>query len=315
MKKIVTKLLFLIITGNAAAQKDRITLLNAANFDFGDTKAAGTYLGHLNLYAPSCSSSNDGTGKWGFNTGIMKINYANNDTLDNTRGFENVQINPWDQLVPGSRYLRQYNDFKKEIKNTVWSFYVQPMYELTHKTAAQHVYMHAHFELLATHWRATTTVTVLHQDTLLFDATTPPVRAGLNGGQSVFKNNLLNGYFGLGATFDLDPFKIAKSNFFFQPTFGVTDNYPSIKSSDINGNTSNTGFYPVITSNRKWHAFYLVRAYYSQEIGEAKLIVGMDIRGIFPRYAPQYAAYIGVNLNLSSLMHIFGETVDKDPQK
>lgn len=38
----------------------------------------------------------------------------------------------------------------------------------------------------------------------------------------------------------------------------------------------------------------------------------MDIRGLFPFYAPQYAAYIGLNVGLDSILDLIGGTTGKE---
>lgn len=116
-------------------QNKRIMFLNAYNFDFGNTSPSSNYVGHLNLFCPSITKTG-----WGFNTGIMKINYNQKDSDNVYRNFrENVFINPFDELKDSIRYLRQINSFKSETQNTLWSFYIQGMKELTNVSAKNRV--------------------------------------------------------------------------------------------------------------------------------------------------------------------------------
>lgn len=117
-------------------QDKRIMLLNAYNFDFGNTSPSSNYVGHLNLFCPSITAKG-----WGFNTGIMKISYNQKDSDNVYRNFrENVFINPFDELKDSIRYLRQINSYKSETQNTIWSFYIQGMKELTKTSSSNHIY-------------------------------------------------------------------------------------------------------------------------------------------------------------------------------
>ncbi len=56
-----------------------------------------------------------------------------------------------------------------------------------------------------------------------------------------------------------------------------------------------------------WRSFYLIRANYKHILSkDATVIVGMDIRGLLPLYNPQYAAYIGLNIGLDSILGLIG---------
>lgn len=286
---------------------NRIMFLNAYNFDFGGTTLRSNYVGHLNFFSPSLSSKEDSRWGWGFNTGIMKINYGQKDsiTTSGSQQIESVLLSPFDTIKPGLKYLREINTYKTEKKNTVWSFYVQPTFELTKKNSQQHIYVHAHLELLATKWSATTTITNIKRDTSILPQDFTP---------TVFKSNLsttntytihsLSGYFGLGFIFDLKPWN--GGSFFFQPTVGYTSNKPTLSSVDINSGL------PVYYDKkddkpRMWRSFYLIRANYKHILSkDATVIVGMDIRGLLPLYNPQYAAYIGLNIGLDSILGLIG---------
>lgn len=286
------------------ADRNRIMLLNAYNFDFGSTSLKSNYVGHLNLFAPSLSNNN----RWGFNTGIMKINYGQKDST-NTGGAtvsENILLSPFDTIKVGLKYLREINSYKTEKRNTVWSFYVQPTFELTFKKAKQHVYLHAHMELLASKWSATTTGVNLKRDTSVL---------GTNFNAAVFRSNIasnntytinsLSSYFGLGFTFDLTPWN--GGSFFFQPTYGITSNTPSLSSVDINTGLPVSYIKGGAQKARTWRSYYLVRANYRHVLSkDATVIIGMDIRGLVPLYSPQYAAYVGLNIGLDSILGLIG---------
>lgn len=285
---------------NTPKNKKQIMFLNAYNFDFGGKALSSNYVGHLNFFVPSCSK----TDKWGFNTGIMKINYSQKDT-SNSNGMlvrENVFIGPFDTLSNGLKYLKQINGYKTEKRNAVWSFYVQPLYEFTKKEDNFHVYGHLHLELLASKWSSTTTVTNIKQDTGIY--TTPAnnfvIRSGLQN-SSTYTVNSLSGYFGVGFTFDINPWD--GGSFFFQPTVGYTSNKPSPSSLDIDSKGAISYSVGKEEKPRIWNSFYLVRAYYKHVIAKEKAtaVVGVDIRGLLPLYAPQYAVYAGLNLSLDSI--------------
>jgi hypothetical protein len=115
--------------------------------------------------------------------------------------------------------------------------------------------------------------------------------------QSTYNATRLDGYFGAGLTFNLVPWD--KCSFFFQPTFGITTDYAQLYS------VSGSLLSPI--SNNGWRTFYLIRANYTQAVSDnATLVLGMDIRGIFPRYAPMYAAYLGVNLKVEGVLALLG---------
>lgn len=306
-------------TGVSKIQDDRIMLLNAYNFDFGSTSLSSNYVGHLNLFSPSLNRKNDDNSMEdkpfgvGFNTGILKINYSQKDSSNTFQNFkENVFVSPFDELKDGLKYLRQINNYKVETKNTVWSFYVQPTLELTKATAKNHIYAHLHAELLASRWSSTTKINVVKEDTSVFNNPAPTgfvIRSRLSE-EVTTSSNVVAGYFGTGFTFDLSPWN--GGSFFFQPTFGFTTNKPSASSTAISNyiRGSATGLKPGIVYTKRWNPFYLVRAYYTHSISKtpekegSTIVLGMDIRGFFPDFPPQYAAYIGLNVGLDSVLEL-----------
>jgi len=278
---------------------NQIMFLNGYNFDFSG-QLASNYVGHLNLYSPQPIKK--GMVRWiGFNAGIMKLNYNNNDTVQNMIVRENVSIDPLQTPVNGTKYLKQFNSYTTQIKQTGWSYYIQPLFQLTNLKSPQKIFLHGHLELFTNKFQVTTTISNLRQDSAIFDTSKPVVlRGNLGGNQSVLKNNFIDGYFGGGVTFDLQPYKSAE--FFFQPTIGWTTGIPSLsplRTTDYNAR--------IINSTRKGSGFYLIRSYYIQKLtGASTLTIGVDIRGYLPTYSPQTAVYMGVNINTTDILALVG---------
>jgi hypothetical protein len=278
-----------------------IMYLNAYNFDFGDTKLSSNYVGHLNFYLPSTSKNK----KWGFNTGVMKISYGQKDTSLDVAVFvkENALIDAFDTVRDGLKYLRKVNTYNTSRSNTVWSFYVQPFYELTQANDNFKVYAHLHLELLASKWSSTTTATTIKQDTAVYNAATDNnmLLRYTYSNSNTYTVHSVSGYFGAGFTFDVKPWD--DGSFFFQPTWGITSNKPSNSSIDIN-----TLYTPTRAEKtdriRRLQGFYLVRAYYTHNLVKEKstVVVGVDIRGLIQLHAPQYAVYAGLNLSLDAVL-------------
>ena len=317
-------------TGISLIQDDRIMFLNAYNFDFGSTSLKSNYVGHINLFSPSINKKEKNTQKmkdsrwgWGFNTGILKINYQQKDSSNTFNSFkENVFISPFDVLKDSVRYLKQINNYKVEKSNTVWSFYVQPTFELTKASSDQHIYLHGHAELLASQWHSKTSIMNSKTDTATFIGPAPKdfvIRSNISSEVNSTVNTVA-GYFGLGLTFDLKPW--TKGSFFFQPTVGFTTNKPSPSSTDISNNiqTGGTGLRTESKLGKTWNPFYLVRAYYTHSIAEkatekgTTIVLGMDIRGFFPVYVPQYAAYIGLNVGFDSILDLIKGKENSEPK-
>lgn len=311
--------------GISKIQDDRIMFLNAYNFDFGNTSLASNYVGHINLFSPSLSKQETSESRekikmkqerfgWGFNTGILKINYNQKDSSNRFQNYrENVFISPFDELKDGTKFLRQINNFKVETKTTVWSFYVQPTFELTKASGSQHIYAHFHSELLAAKWSSTTNIINVQEskDTGVYTQSAYPdivIRSRISSEVSN-SSNTLSGYFGVGFTFDLKPWE--RGSFFFQPTIGYTTNKPGASSTDISNSIRlGAGVRSGSVFGKTWNSFYLVRAYYTHSIAKttsdkgATIVLGVDVRGLFPLYAPQYAAYIGLNVGFDSILDL-----------
>lgn len=150
-------------------------------------------------------------------------------------------------------------------------------------------------------YTTTTTVSNVKTDTAVIDSSVARAvfRSDVNN-QTSFNNNFLDGYFGAGFTFDLQPYKSAE--FFFQPTIGWTTGIPTL--SPVNTQNYNN---KVISVTKQWHMFYLVRAYYIQKLsGMSTLVLGTDMRGFLPKDAPQLATYIGLNVNVNNVIKLLG---------
>lgn len=277
----------------------RLMFLNALNFDFTGALTSN-YVGSINLFVPPAKGN-----RWGYNTGILKISYSGSDSLSSRYRIENVTIKPLDTIGIGSKYLRELNKYSTTTQNTVWSLFVQPLFRISNKNQENCIYLHAHAELLVNKWYTKTTITNVQRDTMTLNSGTSNgfVAHGIFSTTNNYSTTLLNGYFGIGLTFDLVPWKDA--NFFFQPTIGMTTNYPQPAAMDISDN-ANTGYARVL-GDKSWYGFYLVRTYLSQKVSDtATIVLGADIRGLFPKYNPQYAIYLGLNLQVQGILGLLG---------
>ncbi len=293
------------------ANENRLMYLNAGTFDFLESKI--NYVGHVNIFAPNATIEKDT--RFGFNTGIMKLNYWMNngtvDTLMQQRRYQNVSLNPLKTLDSGGKYLRQSNTYTTRIKNTVYSFYAQPMIDIIEKGSSDaQIYFHLHGELLVSRYEAKTTLVNNLTDTNIYAGNENGRDIGLRDylpAEVVYNRTYLNGYFGGGFTFNCIPWK--EGTFFFQPTFGVTtDNPYDVQRTLLSGMPR-----PV---NRIWSGFYLVRAYYTHTLSaDANVVLGTDIRGLLPTFDPAYAAYVGVNLSVGAAMKLIGVSTGSDEKK
>ena len=322
----VTKTMILrVINARAETKKEatsddgffsRLTFLNAYNFDFYG-KLSSNYVGIFNIYHPGNARGKrgianrflffkvgkEGTRKWqwGINAGIMKINYGLGDENPAETFLEqHVKIRALDSVLPGRKYLRQYNKYSTTITNNTWSFYGQPLILLNPSSfdrTESKIYFHTHFELLVTKLKTMTVMTKLEEDTAFFPGNVTdrfPIRDRL--GDTMTRDDInYNGYFGAGLTFDI---KLPHSNsgLFLQVTGGVTTATPG----PVNVPRYRNGI-----SAMTWQGFYLVRAAFTQRLSDAtKLVVAQDIRGLLPRYNPVYATYVGLNIKLDELLKL-----------
>ena len=237
-------------------------------------------------------------------------------------------------MKQGTKYLRQINKYTTTRSNTVWSLYVQPMFRIvswpwskkakvTNNTSITRpnlalpngIYLHLHAELFVNKANVTTNIENIQQDTSLMDTTKRLNYIVYQRNPLIYDRTFLNGYFGIGLTFNLDPFGSGNSRFFFQPTIGITTNYANWTSQDITSTVVNviptrSGTTIQQYQSIKSSTFYLVRAEFAQRLSDnSQIIVGADIRGLLPRYNPLYASYIGLNVNLDAVARIVS---DKD---
>jgi hypothetical protein len=207
----------------------------------------------------------------------------------------------------------------------VWSFYVQPMIRIiplkgSNKNLENGIYFHLHTELLVNKTNVTATIENLQRDTLLVDTSKRGISYIYQPGNTIIiDKTYLNGYFGAGLTFSFYPFGNKNSRFFFQPTIGFTTNTPTwvaqeISSTSVNVIPVRSGVsLPQNYQQLKSAGFYLVRAEFVQNLSDnSQVIIGTDIRGLLPKYNPQYAAYVGLNVNLDALANIFSNKNKKD---
>jgi hypothetical protein len=274
----------------------KLMFLNAYNFDFSN-KLNSNYVLHLNLFAPDL----DKTKRWGFNVGIMRIDYSLSDSLANKSSHQQVDYVrkfSFDRIKPGDIYYRQLNEYNITTKNSSFSVYVQPLFQLTNPEADQKIYLHSHFELYNSKFTTEISVNTIASDSLVYSTGDRAViRNGSIDKNITQRSSLLTGYFGLGATFY---FKDSTEHwaFFAQPTFGVSI-------AEQRFDISQFGY----LDRRISQAFYLVRAYLSHSVQgkTTSIIVGTDIRGFLPRYSPQWAVYAGINLGVEEVFNLFGK--------
>jgi|GEM_PF-3064499 len=274
------------------------TFLNAYNFDFGNTVVNSKYVGQVGFFKRDAFTA---FGKnIGVIAGVMKINYGvpngfgGDSTLISNTVIQKFKINPFDGLDAtsiGKPYLNQYNKYITAYKtNSAWSFYVQPTIELTNNSHS-HIYAHMHAELLVNNYSSQTIKKTIRQDTAIFknEDIGKPMPYSLTD-TTTYISNSVGGYFGIGLTFDIALWK--NGRFFFQPTIGrSTIGDPLI------------GYAP--QAGGSWKGFYLIRSNFNQSISQnSMLILGIDIRGMLPKYAPRYAAYIGLSLGLDNLLNL-----------
>jgi hypothetical protein len=285
-------------------QTEHLTYLNAYNFDFNDTNNSG-YLGHLNAFFSLNSKDT-----WKINTGIMKINYTSVSTLNKSNSqIDSVLIKPLDVIVPGSKYLKEYNVYNKNLKITSYSAYIQLMRKVWKSdNGLSNVFVHGHMELLISDTEYTTEITNIQRDTV--------VATGENIDNTKFKqmisakasekNTFYGGYFGIGGTGD---FKVCDTNafslnFFTQITLGLTNIQPgsgrsSIGDMDIN-NTADLS----ANMSSEHHFFHLIHSYFNSNFDGLNLIIGAQIRGPFEA-PPLYAFYVGINTDLNKISALF----------
>jgi hypothetical protein len=300
---------------SAISPDGNINILTAANFDFTG-KLSASYLGLFNVFAPNIANT-----KFGFNFGIEKISYSatniNGNDSNQVEYFpQNFLLNPLavnrqsNTINAGARYLQQYNQYTFTSSNRVWSFYLAPLWRLIRldqKDGRMGLFAHFHTELLINQWTRTASVRNLYQnpDTLTVAGNSTPAA----GFYWVAKNpivanyNFISGYFGAGLTLFTNLYD-GKSLFFCQGTLGYANHTPDFsRLTDptllLNANGTYSGN-DVVSPKTK--AFYLLRTNFIQELStKSQLVIGFLIRGNFADVNCQYAAFVGLNLDLQAI--------------
>jgi hypothetical protein len=234
------------------------------------------------------------------------------------------------KINANAKYYYEYNKYTLTSKNTSWSFYIEPTlrshlipFDSTDPKVG--LYWHFHAELLANYFSRNISMQNLHTDSSNYGLPNSPKSNSMHyflPAQYIINSTIITGNFGIGFSFYAAPFKHdANSHFYFQVTTGLSVNSPNytnltqlpskIDSGEnivylpsINGALGNQSIFQYAYKNLK--AFYLFRAIFSQSMSnKAEFVAGMTIRGLLPSQTPQYAAYLGLNLDLSVLSDLF----------
>ena len=264
--------------------------LNGFNFDFNNTQKI-SYVGHLNIYIPAKR-------RWGYNTGIFKVNYQAKDTVHYEKN-ENVLKRPLETLAVDSVYSKQYNRYAVHTQQTSFSTYFQLLYKVKwfdDKIKRTNLYFHVHTELLATKYEINQRIKTIDQYnvTIASADAIPENPKALIVKERNFSTSLVCGYYGIGTTLDLK--FLDNCSLFIQGTFGA-----SIRHNDIDRTLSDID--PALPFNAaKYTTFYLVRSYFKYHVSPAlQLVVGVDIRENMPHQQVHYATYVGINVGIDKL--------------
>ncbi len=272
---------------------DKINILTAGNFDFGE-KVKLNYLGHINFYSPNINGK-----RFGINCGVMKINYNDTNQLLESYSKDNILLNPLKNPAVGDKYISQFNRYKFSLKNVNWSNYCQLILLLNKFDAQSKFYLNLHGELAINRVNIDYEFNTLYQDTMIFDSTNVSnvYRANVNTNGSQQKS-FYNWYLGTGITGDI--FICEKGRLFTQLNAGVTKGIPYFPSI-LNYNS-------LVQDNpeRKYSIFYMYRFYYLHTISDAaKGVFGADIRGM-GKVDPQYALYLGLTIDVAKFFEALG---------
>jgi hypothetical protein len=301
-----------------------IYLLTAANFNFSG-KLSTTYMGRLNIFAPNLHHS-----RFGFNTGIEKINYSNgningNDSSSSIYYQQNYVLNPlqvyrgplYDTVLAGAKYIQEYNQYTYSNTNTVWSFYFQPMYKflpMGNWDRRQGLYVHVHFELLVNQWTRTASIKNIYTNPDTSIAVTPSDSSfyWVKNNPIVSNFNFLTGNFGAGITFYTNlrvTVKDTSTHFWGQVTAGASFHAPDLgQLSNPNEPPSPNGTYPHINfTYPKAQPFYLIRINFIRSLSTtSQLMIGGVFRGGSSPQNYQYAVYLGLSLDVAALSKLIG---------
>jgi hypothetical protein len=301
-----------------------IYVLNAANFDFSG-KLSTSYLFRFNMFAPNLHKT-----PFGFNAGIEKINYTtgtiNGDDSSNVSYYQqNFVVNPLqinrsygDTLLNGGKYIQEYNQYTYTNSNTVWSFYFQPFLKIApwnEVTSNEGLYFHLHVELLVNEWTRTATIKNLYTN----PDTSIAIAPFTNGDSSFYwvKNNpivshynIITGNFGGGITFYTNlhtALNDTATHFWGQATIGVSVNGPNFGLLNNPGRepSPNGSYGTLLFYNPRPKSFYLIRMNFTRSLSStSQLMLGGVFRGNLGTQNVQYAAYLGLNVDLGAFAHL-----------
>lgn len=291
-----------VLSKNTNGEMARYMLMSGFNFELNSIDKL-KYVGHFNIYVPVKETT-----QWGINTGLLKVNYKNNDGDNSFYKTDYVKVNPLDEIGIGSSYYGQYNKYSTKIDITSYSAYFQVLRKLFKKNNTA-ISAHFHTELLSTTFTTTATITEIQKDEIKI--TNQEQLDDYNGSgislldylekEKVQKDNLLQGYFGIGPTLDLG--LLDNCTLFFQGTAGVAIQHNSSHRSNGLTRAGNLVESPVISKPK---TFYLVRCYFQYYTSKSsQLVVGTDIRGLLPNQSPFYTIYAGVNLGIDKIADLF----------
>jgi|GEM_PF-2604435 len=296
-----------------------ITFLNGANFDFS-SNVSGSYIAEFNVFDANLFKI-EKNHRWGMAFGIQKINYTSgnikgNDSSDIAFGPQNFLLNPLQRssvnnkgyIDSGSRYVQQYRKFKSSSKNTVWSVFAQPTFRISrHKLndpPNEGFYAHAYAEFLLNQWTKNVSISTLYQNPDTIETTKMVSDSGFYwvAGDTIVSNyNFISGYYGLGISLYEHIAHDTTSHFFGQFTIGRAVQTPNFNFL-LNTVPAVSGRVPLNRAiNTKGNWFYLVKAEFSKNISKSQLVIGAEFRSNFSAQTEQYAIYVGLNLNLSSV--------------
>jgi|GEM_PF-3952600 len=294
-----------------------IMFLIGYNFDFKNSLSSQA-VGILNFYSPASSKdevNRKGSRRWGFNCGIMHIDYHTNE-LDNISPAYYTESVYASNLPSDQSYTTMYNKYSTVVQNSINSVYFQPLYKLSDLGIDKNsIYLHGHMELLSSSWTAINTISALQKDkpnnnpSPIFRRPYEGESTNSNETTITNKTNYVNGYFGLGLTLDLQPTIDEGSNFFCQFTAGLTTHHPQLVVQNADDPTQSAKSLYRISPSPRGAFFTYTRANYIHKLSEkSSLIIGSDIRNLWlsKKVITAYSVYLGLNLNIDKILGLFG---------
>ncbi|MCU0433490.1 MAG: hypothetical protein MUC87_08560 [Bacteroidia bacterium] len=313
-KAIIISLILVANSANVLAQTDRrpyiryitqtgFTYMNAVSVDFNNQNKL-TYTGQLQFFAPDLFGSPNRN--WGFNAGMSRLKYSGADTSFSVQKTENIMLNQLQQPGQGDLYVQQLNQYNGFVRRSNTSFYFQPMFRIYPKdsktTGLLQLYAHLHTEILVSRWQSSVNVTTLMQDTAVINGNSIPVFTPFSTQPPAYTSSYKYAYLGAGVTLDFCP--LDNAQFFLQPTFGLTSNYPQF----IGENRISTAITrPGRTGNTQFTPFYLLRGNYQQSLSDAATaILSVDVRGFIAGGSTELNAALGINIKLEEVFTLVG---------